>query len=405
MSNPLDNTHPDYDAKIKKWKTVQDVYDGTIIDRPSKYLVQRPQGETDEMYDARCEYSNYIGWFQNIVDGLVGEFSKDKVERSWGRLGNPDESGSRANLLHHNIDGTGKGFDSLELEIATTLMLYNEVYILVEGDDETEAASVKVVPPLYVPNWDTEETWVRETVEVGNVWAGIDQVDQIVSYRPSGYGRYRKDGSEVVPIEEVQFEQVAKDDRGRISKPIFRVSLPIPRYVMYQLAHAAIRIFEMTSVRDFQLISASFNKLILDAHDELFDKLTSDLEDGATVLQGDGHEYISPSAESASEMRAVINEKVRQLYKVGFRSLDSLARNRTATESVLDREESTGAFLTMVANSLSEASTRIIRSLEQHYFPNEEPLGFVEWSQHFRSIEEIVGEAKKEEMFADIEDV
>lgn len=392
--NPLDNTSHYYKQLAPKWETVADVYTGEIIDDPSKYLIQRTQGEPDEAFKLRCKYAHYTGYFPNITDSLVGELLAVNPERDYGSLGDPEVTGTLANSFYYNADGCGKDYDVVLADLVSNLILYNEAWVCIEGiNPKTGQPSVKVIPPLAVPNHDEEQVWVRQEVEVGDVWSGVSVEEQIVAYTAYGWTRMKKgekDGVEV--LEEQEYTSPVLDARGNPALPVFKVKLPIHRYVTWELAKSVIRIFELTSFRDISFINASvLGKVIADVEDETFKKMADAYTLGSAIIQGKA-EYKTPEVAIAQEFREVLEDKVTELYRVGFKALDQAAQARTATEARIHRAESTGAFLAMVAAAMSEAETKILRAIQQVHFP-QNPASWdavVSWKGAYRSIEELI---------------
>lgn len=393
FQSALGNQHPRYKAMKSKWETVDDLYSGDIINNMQSYLQQKMQGETRQAFAERSKYAVYVGYFQNIIDSLVGEFSKDTVERDWGLLGDPTVPGSTAFSLYNNIDGTGTNYDVTINNLAINLMLYHEVWPIVEGIDQTGHASVKIVSPLSVPNWDANETWVIEEYQEGNAWDGVQMKHGIISHSADGWQRYREgDGGSTYAVDGGEYEQPLFDDRGQRIKPIFRLSLPMPRYMMYQLAHVAIGILERQSVRDFGLMNTAFNRLLIDGDDELYERVIEQIASGSIAMQGAGHKTLAPSFEGADKLDEVTKDLINSLYRIGFRSLDTTANvvQKTASQSIIERQESTGSFLSLVAASLEEGETKILRMLEQIYFPGQAPQANVTYSSTYGKIEDIL---------------
>ena len=145
-------------------------------------------------------------------------------------------------------------------------------------------------------------------------------VDRWTVYGLQGWQRYERSG-EGKPIalegeQNVGVYSFTSPD-GKAALPIFRVELPLGRYVGWLLARNANAIFQHDSARDFLLWSSNFYKLVLAAGNSLYESLVEKIKDGANILQDDpqytkSHQFIGPPTGPVTVGLEVAKQRVKE---------------------------------------------------------------------------------------------
>jgi hypothetical protein len=421
MAHFSEFTHPEYDELHDKWTYSWDHYTGKYMDtgKIEHYLNQKKQRESNTAFDVRKKESDPILHFPTAVDGLCGiVFSKsDDTTREWGALGDPEDEGSTAHKLFRNADGGGTNWQPLFREVAIRQTVMHTVWGLVEGVEVVEdedgntvetlsEAQVKVINPQSVVNWypDTNprEVLVKESRDIRqSLLQQPEEKDVYTLYTLDGWRRFYMDqdesGNSVERvIDEGSYEYWASSRKNQRVLPIFRVSVPMPRFVGYLLAQKQNHIFNFKSSRDAGAQNISYALLKLVGSKKQTDTIANKLESGVNYItqfkdaQSD-HEYIAPPSDHLNACAEILDKDVEHFYVNAFKEYGDAAAQRTATEIRLESQTGIEAFLSLLVSSLDEFENQCFLRINQVYFPDRPDVwgdAFVKRSTEFQPKDE-----------------
>lgn len=384
----LTKEHPEFVKMKDRWKMTSDFYHADLIDESCarEYLIKRYQGEPDKAFQERLRLSDFTPHLGTLIDTLGGMlFSvEDRASRMWETEGGPAGLGdvadpkTPAHRLWHDADGKGIGWPTLWRQFALDIIVYQWMWVLVDTRGATPDAPhvVKLINPMRVPNWldDGSEVLMLESQDLrSSLEDGSGRDKTWIRWRLDGWERLSKDSAgRAVREESGAYGYVNAD--GQPILPIFRIQLPLRRYVSWILAHKAKIIYNQESVRDYSLRTANFARLVLGVADEdQYDELIEKIKKGEMVLgeQKDSsgqHRYIAPSAEPVTAAGLVLDKKIEHFWISGFKMYEDAARERTATEVRQDVAGGVGAFLTLLKAAVDDAENGAFRLLEQAEF-------------------------------------
>lgn len=398
-SSWLDFEHPHVKAMRDRWTFALDHYTGELLltSLITQYLVRRLSGEPLQSYQERQRIADYQNHYGAVVDSLAGMLfaNEEATTRVWAKegapgLGDEQDPKSVAGQLMRDADGRGLGWTTLHKRLVTRLLTLQELWGLVTSPGGHPRLTY--LDPTQVVDWVEDHegrlTMVKlkeSVLDRANLQTAPKPMDRWTVYELDGWKRYRKTeqgGVEQLGGDENVGTYQFQDAAGVPQLPIFRVQLPLARYVGWTLAKSASNIFNLTSGRDFQLWTASFAKLKLAAGNTLYDKIVADLEQGANILQDDPqypktHDYIAPPVEPVSIANAVIDKKVVDFYITAFREYGDAARERTATEARQDVAAGVGALLQLLKSAVDDAENAALWRIEQTQFPEMPARWFV----------------------------
>lgn len=389
-TNFLKHQHPHFAAQQARYQLAGAFYSGEGV---HAYIKQHKQGESKDSYAARVELAQFQPYLSTVLDSLAGILFQQPQERSWGFLGDPETPGTEAYRLSRDIH-QGMNFETMLRRLAVDLLLFQDVWVLVDGD------RVRVLPPTSVPNWiDGPEpaAIVKEVVDIrASIYDEPKQADQYVLYTPQGWTRYQDKSGTAVQVASGLYSESGRQYTGRNGRPtlpIFKVSLPWRRYVAHSLAESARVLYNSESELDHRLRSMSFSKLVISGDDEFFKSQVDALKKGSNVLQRleefGGHEYVSPSADGLEVAGAHLEKKQKAFFKLAF-DLISLEGSvqKTATEVALERSAGLASALAMVTSTMEDADSQILWLLAQSLSdrPAEWPSLSTTWPSDMASV-------------------
>jgi hypothetical protein len=384
----LEFKHPEYLKYLPRWKMTEDFYHGEVADKEvaRNYLIRRFQGEPDQAYNERVKVSDFTPHLGTLIDTLAGMLyaTEDRTSRVWmdeekkGGLGDPNEVGTPAHRLAHDADGQGTAWKTLWREFTLDIINYQCMWVLV--DTIGGIHYVKLVSPMQVPNWldgphGPTSVLMKEYRDTRtSLEESPDRNDTFIRWDIGGWSRWRlsKEGV-AIQLEgtENSGTYTYKNRNGTPALPIFKVHLPMRRYVAWLLANKAAVLFNHESVRDFGLRIANFTKLVLgvsgnDQAEQLLQKILK----GENVLAEDekargGHRFIAPSSEPTKNASEVLDKKVEHFWISGFKMYEDAAAQKTATEVKQDVAAGIGAFLQLLAAAVDDAENGAFYRLEQ----------------------------------------
>ncbi len=386
----LDQQHADYKKLLPKWKLVCDFYNGEVADEDcaKKYLIQRFQGEADRAYQERVKISDYTPHLGTLVDTLAGMLFavEGRAARIWsspdkpGALGDPADQTSPAHRLWVDADASGVSWTTLWRQFAIDIINYQYMWVLV--DTVGDRSVVKLVNPTRVTNWldgasGTEQVLMKECAEVRTSLQAItneqDQ-DQYILFTTTGWTRWVKENDGTAH----QLDGAAgagtykyESRTGEPTLPIFRVELPLRRYVSWILAKKAAVLFNQESVRDMSLRISNFSKLVLGATDTEQAKLMeARIASGNNIIfehpnAATQHRFIAPGATPINDASMVLDKKIEHFWVSGFKMYADSAREKSATEVRQELASGVGAFLQLLKAAVDDAENGAFYRLEQ----------------------------------------
>lgn len=390
--------HPEYRREQERITFARDHYTGDVLCKLPTYLIQKGQGENNKAYEERAKLADYTNHMAQVVDSLSGMlFNVEKnSNRAWSNedgigLGDPTDSATTAGQLWLDADGEGHGWLTLWKLLASELTVVHKAWVLVDSTGPEAPPRVRMLNALDVTNWRFENGVLVEAIlkECVDTRASLREMDndseQYVHFTTEGWQRYKVVKGTLITMTDATRgdfgSYVYKDRAGNPTLPIFRVTLPIRRQVGWQLAKKANVIFNKESERDNLIRSANFPRLVLAAHDELFDSLKAALAEGSNVLQadiaGNMHTFIAPDSGPATIATEILKRKVEEFYVVAFREYGDSAREKTATEVRQDVSSGISAYLQMLKAALDEAENNAFWRIEQLLDPTNPAKHFI----------------------------
>lgn len=400
MSHWIDNKHSEYQEWHDRWIYSQDHYEAEVIDKANVYLQQRKQGESKDAFDERVSISDYLPLLGHVIDSLAGMLFavEAKAERQWTEqegdsLGSQEEEGTVAHALSRDSDGKGTDWVTKWKRFAIDVIVNQKLWVLIEGKTENRPhASVKIINPVDVPDWMedkngriTEAKVLDKMYDRDSIKEAPEESDGAFIYTLDGWEQHKRvekvvagqDGRQQVEIstEMVNFGFYHYEDKdGNRILPIYRVELPLRRYIAYILAKKNNAIFNKESAKDFLEWVACFPILNVFGDDELFKAVKQALTEGNRVLQNkpestNAHAYTAPSTAPAERLSDSLKEKIEMFLFVAFQQFSDSAQEKTATEVRQDLSRGIGAFLELLRGTVDEAENNAFWRIEQVYFP------------------------------------
>lgn len=388
--------HDEFKDLKEKWQDAWNHYTGEYRDRHNirEYLFQKPR-ESNKAFEYRIQDSDIILHFPTAVDGLCGIlFSKsDATEREWGELGDPEDEGSLAYSLKHNADGSGTNWEPLMKQVAIRQTVMHRLWGLVEGVEVSNGetlseASVKLINPQSVVNWypskgNPTEVLVKEERDVRtSLTQEPDTREVFTHYTLDGWRRFyvettEKNGETIeteVQLDSGEYTYWQSSKRKVRVLPIFRVEIPMPRFVGYLLAQKQNHIFNFKSARDFGSSILSFALLLLVGDKNEIKAIADNLEQGNNYLTlskdaSQSHSFISPPSDHLAEAGNILEKDVEHFYLNAFKEYGDAAQV-TATQVRLESQSGIEAFLSLLVSSLDEFENQCLNRIMQVYFPN-----------------------------------
>jgi len=410
----LDYEHPHYEEMKPRWQMVRDFYEGLVVnqDVARRYLARRFQGEPLAAFDERLALTDYTPHLGTLVDSLGGMLFgvEDRASRVWTAddgvvgLGDPADPSTLAFMLWHDADGRGTMWPTLWRQLALDLIAYCEVWVLVDTFSTTSGRPVvKIINPMCVPNWLEGTTGITSVLmkEGRDLRKTLEEdpasEDTWIRWEHEGWTRWTKT-SDGTPKQIDEGFYAYQTREGDPTLPIFRVCLPVRRYVTWLLANKMKVLYNMESVRDFGLRTAGFNKLVLSVEtDEQFEGLRRRISQGENLLPlsknvSSAHQYIQPPSEPTTNATNVLDKKVEHFWISGFKMYADAAsaQQKTATEINQDVASGVGAFLQLLKAGVDDAENGAFYRLEQAEFSeskNKWGIARVERSDDFSSID------------------
>ena len=406
----LDWQHPLYKEMLERWQLTQDFYLGEPADPDcaKKYLIKRFQGEPEQAYQERLKTADFTPHLGTLLDTLAGMLFgvEDRTVRVWTEedaingLGDPNEPGTPGHRLFHDADGKGTAWKTLWREFTLDILVFQYMWVLVDTNNELPV--VKLVSPTVVPNWLDGANGATSVLmcESSDARASLEdkpeKVKTYIRWELNGWTRWIKDSEGQPQLIGPGGAYRYADRNGQPTLPIFRVELPMRRYISWLLAKKAQVLYNQESVRDFGLRISAFSKLLVNIADrKQLDELKAMLARGENVLPVDNlakamHAYINPPSEPIVAHGEVLTKKIEDYWMSGFKMYADAAAQKTATEIKQDVASGVGAFLQLLAAAVDDAENGALYRLEQAEFgesPNRWGVARVERPDDFSTMD------------------
>lgn len=387
----LEYEHPEYAARKAQWTFAWDHYTGEVLleENLKKYLPRKGQGESPEAYAERLSLADFGLLFGTAVDTLLGMLFgvEDEANRVWtteenAGLGDGADPKTVAGRLMRDADGQGVGWISTWKDCGRYLTVTHDCWVFVDSADGD--ARVRILPPGCVPNWwhkgkQLAAVLIKEEADLrGSIQDKPTCETRYLLVDAQGFQRYTLDEKTHQETALTGAENVGThtfvDRNGKPIPPIFRVRLPLARYVGWLLAKRENAVFNRESERDNLLRVANFPKFNVFATGDDFDKIVAQLKDGANVLEnakdGPGHSYAAPESGPAAIATEVIKDKRESFTLAAFKAYGDSARAQqaTATEIKQDVAAGVGAFLELLRGKLDDAENQAMYLVAQAEF-------------------------------------
>jgi len=416
-SSWLDYTDADHDEWNSKWTYTEEVYSGkyTDDDKVKRYLNKRAYWEKNDAYSLRVNSSDPDLSLFTLLGSIVGQAlaTEDDDTREYGELGSPSDPDTIMSRLWNDADGEGTNYEVLWKQFGTKEMVFQWMYVLIEGIDAVEdedgnviaerEARIVLIDPRMVLAKAPDGSWMKVKHEVpvgGDSPQDKQEVEeQYTVYSLDGWTRYRKVKSgrniaeEIIGEGTYEFYRTKRRVFKRI--PIYLVKLPFEVYVAHYLARKVVVIFNQESCRDTFLGEGTTTHLVEDGDPMVYEAHKDDISAGETHHNVDPASkmyYIAPPDGPARLATDVLKDKRENLAIAAFQQYGNAAKQATATEIRQEARSGIEAFLRLYVSSMDEAENTALFLLEQVYFPNEpEKWGqaYVERSKKFAALDPI----------------
>lgn len=382
----IESTFPDFLQQRRRWSLVRDFYEAEVLDSPSEYLHRYKAAEGKDEYEWRAREADYTNHLARIIDGFSGLlFSVEgDVSRTFQTgdegLGSIGDTSTIAGKIGRNITGDGTDYPTQWRKAAPLLLVYHQLWGVIRSPDGVPQHKIvrpeKVYDYIEDGNGRITEAKVVETTQIRKSLTHTSETRKIVThYRLDGYTQYEvwrpssSQAKQMRVIDEGEYAFYDDADKGTRILPIYRVKMPIPRYVAWSLAKKAQTIYNKESQRDHIISLAQMPLFLFDDSAGDFDTFIERRRQGHNVLSGTGHEWLTVDSGPAEIASTVLQRKVDELYHVAFQEYSDGAAQRTATETQQDWTKGIQSFLVLYKNALDEYENEWLRRLEQVVFP------------------------------------
>ena len=387
-----------------KWEFIEHQYNGKCVDPENArlYVPQKMSAEPAEDYDDRLLMLNPPTEFPFLVDSFSGmieagdrntrlTLAEEGSEEGFGDVDNEDSLGAK---LLKNVDGSGTNWSPFWSQFDNRLIRYFEMWVLVEGiitDPDTgetvKDPHVRLVDPIDVTN-----TYYRngklEAVTVEHVVDGRrsirdkrSSVKRWTVYELDGWSLYeeiKRDGEKhVILIDEGVYDYYETKERttARRCLPIFKVRLPMDRFVSYQAARRQNSMLNKESERDAAVRNGNLARLAIVGSTGFYESIMEYADKGYKIIRHDPenstpHYYIAPPSDPPRLATEIVAGERENFFVTNFRDYANAAKEKTATEIKSDNRAGKEAFLYLVATAKTEAQNRALWLLEQANFPD-----------------------------------
>ncbi len=414
---------PEYKANVQKWIDTEMIYSGRAYDhnitmndngKPtspnsviSRYIPQKTQRENNQAYAERLLllYRNMM--FFTGVTSMVGVWagSEQNTDRVWSNedkqgFGDENDPDSLAYKLINNADGANTNWSYVINRLAVKLTTKQKVWVYVDGRPKDAngksvgEASVKIIDPEHVPNyWVNPETGRIEWViveEMRDVRASHLEEPKLTKcfteFSLDGWRRYyiqesdkkEGEGAEVVIGSDTYAYYRTKDKNDKIL-PIFPAEIPLDVNPGYLWAMNANSVMNFESRLDFAHMTLAFSLLQLVAKDqEQLDMVLKNLLNSNVITQNPessrDHKFLEQDSSYLQASAERLKEKVKDFHYSMFKAYGDAAREKSATEILIDSQTGLEAWLTLLNSACEEAENGALWRLSQTYFPDKPQL-------------------------------
>lgn len=396
-------------ANADKWEFIEHQYNGECVDEPQvrEYVPQKMSAEPEEDYRDRLLMLNPPTEFPFLVDSFSGmieagdrntklELAPPDSDEGFGDVDNPESLGAK---LLSNVDGNGTNWQPFWSQFDNRIIRYFEMWVLVEGiikDPDTgetvKDPHVRLIDPIDVTNTLTrngkhEAVVVQHMADARkSIRDAHGTVKRWTVYTLDGWELYeevssKKQKRDIALVDAGTYAYYDSKDRTRSRRvlPIFKVRLPMDRFVSYQAARRQNSILNKESERDAAVRNGNIARLAIVGSTGFYESIMEAADKGYKIIRHDPenstqHYYITPP-EGPPRLASDIIEKERENFFVtNFRDYANAAREKTATEIKSDHRAGKEAFLYLVATAKTEAQNRALFLLEQANFPEKPAL-------------------------------
>ncbi|NIV53584.1 MAG: hypothetical protein GWN53_17225 [Gammaproteobacteria bacterium] len=355
-----------------------------------KYVPRRSIGEAEESYDERKALVHVSGLLGSVIDALVGLWArKPPEEDEWGSLGERGEDGelnpdSVAQMIVEDADRSRTTWDNHRRARATWTLVYRKVFTYIDTNkppqdpdadedmDREEARQANIRPfvtlvsPLDVIDWIEkdgrkvevvirEEADNRDSLDDGSA----DVEERFLRLRLNGWERFRvvKEG-ENVRVERIGGNSYAYEDSdGTPRLPLVEATLPLPRYISYNLARIVLAIINHDSHLDSLDRAGALAQFLAVQGDS--EEIKKEIKLGDKVLPYppgvEPPSFIAYLMDAAGPLEKRIETLVAQFWNAAMWEFSDRPKERTATEVTQEWAAGVGAFLTQLAGAMEEA--------------------------------------------------
>lgn len=380
----LEYTDSFYKKWIDKWVYTWDVYSGEYSDlgKVSDYLHKRAYFEKDEAYDIRIAGVDPDLSLFTIVSSIVGQACSTEEDDTYTFEDEGFESIVKEKLWE-NIDGKGMSYPVLWKDFASRQLVYQYMYVLVEGITKTKdgqgervqkEASIKLITPDMVlaqgKDWIKVKHIVHRSGELPS--EKEKEVKQYTIYSTDGWIRYEEIDGHASQVGEGTYAFYTDNSSTRQKRlPIFLVRLPFHVYIAHYLARKVVTLFNLDSCIDTFVLEGTSTTLVDDADMMTHEAVKDDLNagEGHVNIEGKAY-YIAPPAEPAKMGNDRVEIKRKLLKATALQQFGDAAKMTTATEIRYKSKSGIEAFLSLFVGTIEAAEQEALFLLEQVYFPD-----------------------------------
>lgn len=362
------------------------LFGGKHSRRNGTYLKRRALGESADAFRERASITRFPSHMPTLIEAYIGGIASVEVEweREWGEpLGEASEPGSLAFKMWHNIDGTGRNWQSAHNRLGINMIVDDFVWTYTELSS-ADYPRTHIIDPDRVVDWHDEDgipVWVlmyESRLERPDFHAPGEVVDYYTEFDTEGWARWRvvprgeERALELVEREEWRFPIWTDGDMVQRRLPFsrFRLSDIMGRYVGFQMAQDHNMLYNLLSDArwNFRVINHPRLKL-KDGDEESFLTALKHLAEGANGLLGDW-DFISPNPENGAKAYHVLLEEVKQFYITNHQRVNTSTIERSATEVSYNEAAGRTSFLSILTDALDELENDHLFLASQLAAPN-----------------------------------
>lgn len=340
------------------------------------YLIRRSQGESASAFRERARITRFPAAYAALTDAYVGGIAAVEGAGKWklqegGPLGEHDDPDGDSMMyrMWRDIDGTGRNWLGA-LNTAKKNLIVDDLYcsFTYMPTDGTYPLTEWIDPDRIV-DWDMEDGRPVWLLIQESVWERPDKhekgtlVDYYKEFDLDGWTQYRVNeiDDEIRSLEVVESQEWERpfytDDtmtKRRLPFTWVRLSEMLGRYAGYQMALDHNALYNILSDARWNFRVINHPRLVINAENDQFDKITSGIAQGHNVIQAEDAKYIAPPSENGEAAYRTYSSEMQQFFVTNHQRMNTPNIERSATEILYNQAEGRTAFLSLFASAIDE---------------------------------------------------